>query len=164
MEIPGSFGAKRPRLSLFKTDRVRDVLADYCESMWPVGRRKTIERLWGLSSDEARAVCEGSASQRTLDKVWRAGGWGLVLPVFTKLLGEGVDQHIARERARNAATASTLREVSRSLRALPAAHTAADRGVAPEPDGELAGRLGGRSSQGGRRPPVAASQGRGGEK
>jgi hypothetical protein len=160
MEIPGSFGAKRP--SLFTPDRTRDCLADYCEKMWPVGRRKTIERLWGLSSDEARAVCEGSASQRTLDKVWRAGGWPLVLAIFTHLLGEGVDQHFSRERDRHAEIAGRIAELAEGARAQP------DPRMDQLAAGDTQRRLGAvahparTAAAGTRRPPLAASQGRGG--
>lgn len=93
----GKFGARRP--TMFKTDhRLRDALADYFAEQYPVGRRSLVAKRFKLTNDEARAVCDGSASPTTLDKVWRKGGWGLVIAVFTRLLGEGLDQHLERER------------------------------------------------------------------
>lgn len=89
MEVYGSFGEKSP---LFRLDRTRDGLAAYCEARWPVGRRKSVARTWNLTADEARSVCEGSASQATLDKVWRhpQGGWAVLLPVMGAVIGQPI--------------------------------------------------------------------------
>lgn len=89
VEILGSEGEKYPFLQL---DRTRDGLAAYCARRWPVGRRKSVAREWGLSADEARSVCEGSASQATLDKVWRhpQGGWTVLLPVMGAVVGQSI--------------------------------------------------------------------------
>jgi hypothetical protein len=104
LEIHDYFGEKSP---LFKLDRTRDGLASYCEARWPVGRRKSVAREWGLSADEARSVCEGSASQATLDKVWRhpRGGWNVLLPVMGAVVGQPIHEFF-REQMRQAAKAA----------------------------------------------------------
>lgn len=101
MEVHGSFGEKSP---LFRLDRTRDGLASYCEARWPVGRRKSVAKEWGLSADEARSVCEGSASQATLDKVWRhdRGGWTVLLPVMGAVIGQPISEFF-REQIKQAA-------------------------------------------------------------
>lgn len=85
---------------MFSLDRTRDALAAYCSFRWPVGRRKSVAREWGLTADEARSICEGSASQSTLDKVWlhKNGGWEVIAPVFGALIGQTVEQHLIRKR------------------------------------------------------------------
>lgn len=108
-------GPFHPRL--FKTDRLRDALADYLAEQHPnPGRRKAVGQRFGLNADEARSACEGSPSPTTLDKIWRKEGWGIVLAVFTRLLGEGVDQHLGREKRRHAEQAERLGEIIRDLR------------------------------------------------
>lgn len=94
-EVHGYAGEKFPLLGI---DRTRDALAAYCAARWPVGRRKSVSREWGLSDEQARSVCEGSASQATLDRIWRHknGGWDVLLPVFGALLDQTVDQYLAR--------------------------------------------------------------------
>lgn len=120
------FGPSHPKL--FKTDRLRDALADYLTEQHPMpGRRKAVRARFGLNDDEARSLCEGSPSPTTLDKVWRKEGWGIVLAVFTRLLGEGVDQHLEREKRRHAEQAERLGEIIRDLRVVadPRSDTAA---------------------------------------
>jgi hypothetical protein len=101
VEISGSDGEKFPLLQL---DRTRDGLATYCETRWPLGRRKAVAKEWGLSTDEARSVCEGSASQATLDKVWRhpRGGWTVLLPVMGAVIGQPIHEFF-RQQMRQAA-------------------------------------------------------------
>jgi hypothetical protein len=103
MDVDGSFGEKFPLLRL---DRTRDGLASYCEARWPVGRRKSVAKEWGLSADEARSLCEGSASQATLDKVWRhpRGGWTVLLPVMGAVIGQPIHEFF-REQMKQAAKA-----------------------------------------------------------
>lgn len=130
----------------FPIARTRDALADYAARRWPKGsRRKAVAEEWGLSADEARAVCQGSASQATLDRVWRhkRGGWSLVLAVFSRLLGEGIDQHLARERERHVERVERLDALAESIR--PHRNSGRDDvpGIAPGARIERADRRGG---------------------
>ncbi len=47
MENLGRSGASSP----MTVRQSRDALANYCAARWPVGRRKAVEREWGLSPD-----------------------------------------------------------------------------------------------------------------
>lgn len=125
MDFSNRRGAVRPEL--FDTRRMRDALADELKRRYPVGTRKQVEREFRLSVDEARSACNGSAGPGTLDRMWRRGGWDLVIPVFTRLLAEGLDQHLERERRRHADLAEDLGETIRSVR------LAADRGAGRGP-------------------------------
>ena len=132
MEILGRDGANLPILPLLRQSR--DALARYCEARWPVGRRKAVERAWGLSPDEARGVIEATASAATIDKVWKAGGWAVVLPVLSSVIGCSVEDFLQSERRKQLETARHTRALVRDVRALraadpdPAAGRRAERG------------------------------------
>lgn len=115
-EILGSGGASYPSMPL--TRQTRDAFAKYVELRWPVARRKRVEAEWGLTPDEARAVCEAKASATTIDKVFKHknGGWAVIIPVLGAVVGTSLDQHIENERRVHAERAETLGEVVRSLR------------------------------------------------
>ena len=116
MEILGRDGGNSPILPLLRQSR--DALARYCEARWPVGRRKAVERAWGLSPDEARGVIEATASAATIDKVWKAGGWAVALPVLSSVIGCSVEDFIHSERRKQLETARNARALVRDLRAL----------------------------------------------
>lgn len=100
MEILGRDGAGRPTLHL---DRgTRDALAAYTARQWPSNRRKEIQREWDLTADEARGIMEATPSASTIDKVWKhpRGGWAVALPVLGAVIGHGVGEFFAAERAR----------------------------------------------------------------
>ena len=112
MENLGRGGASFPMT--FRQSR--DALASYCEARWPVGRRKAVEREWGLSPDEARGVIEATASAATIDKVWRAGGWAVALPVLSSVIGCSLETHIQQERRKQLETAQRTGALVRHLR------------------------------------------------
>jgi len=102
MEILGSDGADRPILPL--TRATRDALAKYVALKAPTGRRKWAQAEWDLSPDEARGVCEATASATTIDKVWKhpRGGWAVLLPVMGAVIGQPAHEFF-RQQIRNAA-------------------------------------------------------------
>jgi hypothetical protein len=118
MEILGSDGASRPSLGLER--QTRDALRKYCELRWPTTRRKAVEREWGLTPDEARGICEGTASATTIDKVWKHpnGRWAVLLPVMAAVIGEPVSDFISSERRRHVEIANRHRTLGRDLLAL----------------------------------------------
>ncbi|MFZ5669094.1 MAG: hypothetical protein ACOY4K_06345 [Pseudomonadota bacterium] len=118
MEILGRDGENLPILQL--TRATRDALAAYTLRRWPTGRRKAIEREWGLSSDQARSVMEATASASTIDVIWKHpnGGWAVLLPVMGSVVGQGLDDFIATEKARHAAARKDLEAREQRLVAL----------------------------------------------
>ncbi len=129
MEILGRDGEIRPILPLLRQSR--DALARYCEARWPVGRRKAVEREWNLSPDEARGVIEATASAATIDKVWKAGGWAVALPVLSSVIGESVEDFLTTERRKQLEVAQRTGALVRHLRAV----------SGPVPDAGPAGRI-----------------------
>lgn len=100
MEILGRDGAKRPKLN--DSGVSREELAKLVAQMFPTDRRKNVEREWDLSVDEARSVVEGSASQRTIDKILKHenGGWKVALPLLGAVIGTPIHTFIASEKQR----------------------------------------------------------------
>lgn len=138
MEILGRDGANFPILPLLR--QTRDALARYCEARWPIGRRKAVEREWNLSPDEARGVIEATASAATIDKVWKAGGWAVALPVLSSVIGESVEDFLIHERRKQLETAQRTGALVRHLRAVSGAGPDAGPAGGSEPAGEGAPR------------------------
>lgn len=137
MEIPDRLGALRPKLFRKTT---RDALADLMAQRYPAGRRKAVLRAFrSLTDDEARAVCSGTPSQATLEKVLDEGGWGLALELLALRFGEGVDQHLERERRRHADQASRLAAMAGDIRSLVSARR--DLAAELDPPRDRRGRL-----------------------
>lgn len=132
MEILGSDGAGRPILSLERA--TRDAMAKYVALRWPVGRRKAVEREWGLTVDEARAVCEATAGTATIDKIWKHnnGGWRVAFPVLGAVIGQGADDFLLSERRKNVELARRGGAVVRDFRALPDLHRDRPDKLAPD--------------------------------
>lgn len=107
LEILERNGADAAILGLDRA--TREALVIYCARRWHAGRRKAVEREWGLSPDEARGIIEGTASWTTVDKVWKKGGWAVVLPILGAVIGHGVGEYFAEEarRAREDAEEAT---------------------------------------------------------
>lgn len=119
MEILGSDGEKFPNPSLGLTRQSRDALARYCELRWPTGRRKSVAVEWNLTPDEARSVCEATASASTIDKVWKHpnGGWNVALVVLAAVIGHGLEDAITNEKKRHEELARRHGALARDLRA-----------------------------------------------
>ena len=136
MEIFGHDGARFP-ISLRQS---RDALANDCTGRWPVGRRKAVEREWRLSPDEARGVIEATASAATIDKVWKAGGWAVALPVLSSVIGESVEDFLTTQRRKQLEVAQRTGALVRHLRAVSGPVPDAGPAGGGEPAGEGAPR------------------------
>lgn len=86
---------------------LREALANYARRTWPLNTSVHAAKAWGVSKDTAKNVLKGHASDATVTKIIRAGGWQLALPVIGAVIGQPVDaffrdqmKHAAREAAR----------------------------------------------------------------
>ncbi len=113
MEIRDRGGAGEPILGLDRP--TREALAIYCARNWPTNRRKSVETAFRLTPDEARGVIQGTASTTTLDKVWKAGGWAVVLPILGAVIGHGVGEFFAAEADRARREADDARQQAEAL-------------------------------------------------
>lgn len=153
LEIMGRDRADRAILGLDRP--TREALKIYCERRWPVGRRKAIEREWGLSPDQARGVMDGTPSTSTIDTVWKRGGWAVVLPILGAVIGHGVGEFFAEEAERAREEAELAQ---READALAQAEHIAQRSFAPRMAGAGADLVAGLDAVGAR---LAAVHGRG---
>ncbi len=113
MEIRDRGGSGEPILGLDRP--TREALAIYCARRWPSNRRKSVESAFRLTPDEARGVIQGTASTSTLDKVWKAGGWAVVLPILGAVIGHGVGDFFAAEADRARREAEDARQQAEAL-------------------------------------------------
>ncbi len=86
---------------------LREALANYARRTWPIQTSVHASKAWGVSKDTAKNVLKGHASDATVTKIIRAGGWQLALPVIGAVIGHPVDaffrdqmKHAAMEAAR----------------------------------------------------------------
>jgi hypothetical protein len=98
MEILGWDGENGPTLPFSRA--TRDALAKYCELRWPNGRRKAVCKRMGADADEARSICEATASITTIEKVWKhpRGQWAVAIPVLGAVIGVHLDDHLEAKR------------------------------------------------------------------
>lgn len=130
---------------------LREALAIYARRTWPVNTSGHAAKAWGIPKTTAANLLKGSASDATITRIIRAGGWGLALPVIGAVIGEPVHEffreqmrHAAKEAERAQHHEHLAREAYRRL-ALDAAAARPDRRA-----GRGAGALG--ASEAGRLP------------
>jgi hypothetical protein len=146
MEILGWDGENSPTLPF--TRATRDALAKYCELRWPNGRRKAVCKEWDLTSDEARSICEATASVTTIEKVWKhpRGQWEVAIPVLGAVIGVHLDAHLEAKRRqsdeRTRRLGTLVRDISPFCRApsLDADHVGIRRRVEPRAYGRRMGQ------------------------
>jgi len=81
---------------------LREALAIYARRTWPVNTSGHAAKAWGLPKSTAANLLKGHASDATVTKIIRAGGWALALPVIGAVIGEPVHVFF-REQMRQAA-------------------------------------------------------------
>lgn len=81
---------------------LREALAVYARRRWPTNTSGNAAKAWGISKQTAVNLLKGHASDATLTRVFRAGGWELVLPVIGAVIGHPVTDFF-RNQTREAA-------------------------------------------------------------
>jgi hypothetical protein len=69
---------------------LREALAIYARRMWPLNTSVHAAKAWGVSKSTATNVLKGHASDATVTRIIRAGGWELALPVIGAVIGHPV--------------------------------------------------------------------------
>lgn len=81
---------------------LREALGLYARRTWPLNTSVHAARAWGIPKTTAANLLKGHASDATVTRVIRAGGWALALPVIGAVIGEPVHEFF-REQMRQAA-------------------------------------------------------------
>lgn len=84
---------------------LREALGVYARRKWPLNTSVHAAKAWGIPKTTAANVLKGHASDATVTKIIRAGGWELALPVIGAVIGEPVHTFF-REQMREAARAA----------------------------------------------------------
>jgi len=122
---------------------LREALAIYARRSWPVNTSGHAAKAWGIPKTTAANLLKGHASDATVTRIIRAGGWGLALPVIGAVIGEPVHEFFRQQMIQASKAAAHAQEherlaqaAYRRLESLPAA-PGEDRGP-----GREAGALG----------------------
>jgi hypothetical protein len=81
---------------------LREALAIYARRTWPLNTSVHAAKAWEIPKSTAANLLKGHASDATVTRIIRAGGWGLALPVIGAVIGEPVHAFF-REQMRQAA-------------------------------------------------------------
>ena len=81
---------------------LREALAIYARRRWPVNTSGHAAKTWGIPKSTAVNLLKGHASDATVTRIIRAGGWELALPVIGAVIGQPVHSFF-REQMRQAA-------------------------------------------------------------
>jgi hypothetical protein len=81
---------------------LREALAIYARRTWPLNTSVHASKAWGIPKSTAANLLKGHASDATVTRIIRAGGWQLALPVIGAVIGEPVHAFF-RDQMRQAA-------------------------------------------------------------
>jgi hypothetical protein len=81
---------------------LREALAIYARRTWPLNTSVHAAKAWGIPKSTAANLLKGHASDATVTRIIRSGGWALALPVIGAVIGEPVHSFF-REQMRQAA-------------------------------------------------------------
>jgi hypothetical protein len=106
------------RLRLDKA--TRDAVADLARRRWPLKTASYAAKAWGLTPDQARGMVAARASQATIDRIFKIGGWPVVFSVFAEVIGQSADAYLIELRNSHHDQAARLGALAGGLRPLAA--------------------------------------------
>lgn len=71
---------------------LREALGIYARRKWPINTSVHAAKAWGIPKTTAANVLKGHASDATVTKIIRSGGWELALPVLGAVIGQPVHE------------------------------------------------------------------------
>jgi hypothetical protein len=79
----------------------REALAIYARRTWPLHTSVHAAKAWGIDKTTAKNLLKGHASDATITRVLRAGGWSMALPVLGAVIGQTAEQYLEDERRKH---------------------------------------------------------------
>lgn len=98
---------------------LREAVVLYLKTKYPINTTLHVSKDIDLDKTTAKNLLKGHASDATITKAIRAGGWDMAMAVIGSVIGTSLDDHIENERAKHEQRAARLAQVARSLRARP---------------------------------------------
>lgn len=152
MEIPSAKWEKQRKLSL--DVGFREAVAEYLRRRWPHHTAKCAARAFDWTHDRAREAVAGRVSLTSLEQMFKAGGFGVALPIIAAVIGHSIAAHFANEKKAVAhERAHTQAEEARVTALEDHARRRWAAGPAALQDGRAAGEPGVAATRMGRRPP-----------
>lgn len=96
---------------------LREALAIYARRAWPLNTSVHAAKAWGIPKTTAANLLKGHASDATVTRIIRSGGWALALPVIGAVIGEPVHEFFReqmRQAAKDAEHARTHEQLARA--------------------------------------------------
>lgn len=97
----------------------REALALYARRTWPLNTSVHAAKAWGIDKTTAKNLLKGHASDATITRVLRSGGWAIALPVLGAVIGHSAEQFLQDERRKHVELARRNGAVVRDIRSLP---------------------------------------------
>jgi hypothetical protein len=96
---------------------LREALGVYARRAWPLNTSVHAAKAWGIPKTTAANLLKGHASDATVTRIIRAGGWALALPVIGAVIGEPVHAFFREQIKQSAREAELAQEHERLARA-----------------------------------------------
>lgn len=77
-----------------------------------------VRETWDLKDYEAKDLLKGNASEPVWERILthKNGGWSVALPILGAVIGQSLDDHLEKQRARHEQQAARLGALVRDLR------------------------------------------------
>jgi hypothetical protein len=124
---------------------LREALGVYARRRWKLNTSVHASKAWGIPKSTVANLLKGHASDATVTKIIRAGGWELALPVIGAVIGEPVHAFF-REQMRLAAKEAERAQHHEHLAETAYRRLARDAAVARQDRGQ-GGRAGAMGSE-----------------
>lgn len=128
---------------------LREALAIYARRTWPLNTSVHASKAWGVPKTTVANLLKGHASDATVTRIIRSGGWALALPVIGAVIGEPVHEFF-REQMRQAAKDAERAQLHEHLASAAYGRLARDPAASGEDRGQGrgAGTVGAEASRG----------------
>lgn len=95
---------------------LREAVAKYARQTWPHKTARSVAHEWGLDQATAANLLKGHASDATLTKVLRKGGWRVAAVVVGSVIGETYESFLEQELEHIAAERRRIEDLERATR------------------------------------------------
>jgi hypothetical protein len=95
---------------------LREAVALYARRTWPLNTSGQAAKAWRIDKSTAANLLKGHASDATITRVLRAGGWRMASAVVGAVIGQSIEDHLDLELEAIRAERSRLDELEERAR------------------------------------------------